>query len=999
MPVDIELPTVSSGPLLVSVEGFEVDFESSVLSERGEPLSVARLRHIRQGPVFHVIEGRPEDQPGDQPLKVVVRPGQLTRNARITARLFELPVESRRDAARIEAYKTLEAATQSTADESAELWRERAAMLQSAAAGLARAGAVEAQLWAEYLAGYAHYFPLAEYGQAAAIAKALRPRAREYGYPEIELMAAQLEGQVLIERDDGDTPDQARDKAERAQIVLQFASDLAAQLGYRFEQAWALNSRGIGYFYQDRYDKAEQKYQQALEIALGLRDSAFQNQVRGNLALVRERQGDLFGALAELREINALLSESGSDADLAHNWSELSRLYERLYLFPESIDAQSQALALWRQLNSAEGRGRSGLSLAHAYHAIGKTGAAVPLLIDAIGQMKSAGFARGLRDGYGLLADLYRSLGEHERMAAARERQEEFLSSDRQQAGHLYKKGLDALAQFPGEPARADRLFATAEMAASGVGDRGLELRAWLQRCALALDRTNSCASPELPAAVESWLPTAPPRQALEARYLLARNLDKLGQQDEAWALLERLVDELQFYRDSLPGVLGAWYWEGRTRIFEEYMELALRNSAEPSTRARRSLLAFNRLVNTSLGLPAAAGGEDTAETLADLRSLLAGLERAGPERAPDIHQAIDRRLLDLQMAATRPDMGFTDAGLQAALQGLPAGSALVAYYLAPGGAWAWLGDNEGLRLLSLESGPAIDEVLQRIRSGLRVVGNSRLDENLARAGTLLIRPLSVELPESVYLLAAGELAGFPFEAITVGGRPLGQDHTVINILSLQALARLAQPREAEPWHSVVLAGDPLTQVGGLPELPSARLELDGIAGVLADRELWSARGEQLGPELFGEPAFGQADVIHIASHARIDLEYPELSRLMVSGEEGERYLTPLDLRGRNISADLVVLSACETTGVNAWSFDSNLGFVSAFLDSGARAVVASLWPVADAFAADFMLAFYEAMIAGADAPAALASAKRLFMAGPPSGQIPDWPAFQIYIN
>jgi CHAT domain-containing protein len=168
---------------------------------------------------------------------------------------------------------------------------------------------------------------------------------------------------------------------------------------------------------------------------------------------------------------------------------------------------------------------------------------------------------------------------------------------------------------------------------------------------------------------------------------------------------------------------------------------------------------------------------------------------------------------------------------------------------------------------------------------------------------------------------------------------------------------------------------------------------LDGVS-------ISHARGKRLDSGLFRAPGFESADVIHIASHAEINLDYPELARLTVSTKDGdESFLTPLDLRGIAVVADLVVLSACETTGVNTYSFDSNLGFVSAFLQSGAGAVVATLWPVADGFAAEFVLDFYAAMVDGVSPPEALAQAKRRVFAEAAASGKSDWPAFQIYIN
>jgi CHAT domain-containing protein len=305
------------------------------------------------------------------------------------------------------------------------------------------------------------------------------------------------------------------------------------------------------------------------------------------------------------------------------------------------------------------------------------------------------------------------------------------------------------------------------------------------------------------------------------------------------------------------------------------------------------------------------------------------------------------------------------------------------------------------VKLISLGNNQEIKTALDRVRSGLRVVGNRYRADELALAGELLLGPIGEDLPETVYLMAAGSLAGFPFEALLHEGRYFGEDHQLIHILSLDVLHQAAPALgDAGNWQRIWMAGDPWSGRSDTPQLPSVSSELDGMAHLFEGRVVSRRSGAQLSPELFRDTEFASANLVHLASHAQINLEYPELSRLLLSSVGGTAvYVTPLDLGRASLSADLVVLSACETTGVNRFSFDSNLGFVPAFLNSGARAVVATLWPVSDAFAAEFVLQFYAAMLAGANAPMALRQVKRRYIADPEAGANLDWLAFQIYIN
>ena len=93
------------------------------------------------------------------------------------------------------------------------------------------------------------------------------------------------------------------------------------------------------------------------------------------------------------------------------------------------------------------------------------------------------------------------------------------------------------------------------------------------------------------------------------------------------------------------------------------------------------------------------------------------------------------------------------------------------------------------------------------------------------------------------------------------------------------------------------------------------------------------------------------------------------------------------------LQSQLVVLSACKTSGVNHFRFDSNLGFVTEFLHAGSKSVIASLWPVPDRQTATFMDNFYHLLAHGAAPADALIAAKRMSIDTAP---VRDWSAFQL---
>jgi CHAT domain-containing protein len=130
-----------------------------------------------------------------------------------------------------------------------------------------------------------------------------------------------------------------------------------------------------------------------------------------------------------------------------------------------------------------------------------------------------------------------------------------------------------------------------------------------------------------------------------------------------------------------------------------------------------------------------------------------------------------------------------------------------------------------------------------------------------------------------------------------------------------------------------------------------------------------------------------KAAVLHVACHGRWFIDGYWDSGLELAGTGGaSRWLSvgevqrDLDLRG----VQVVCLSACES-GVSAagpGSVDRYAGVDGAFLASGARAVVSTLWPVADAAAFLFSAGFYHALAGGATVASAYRNAVSLLRTG-----------------
>ncbi|MGD0756681.1 MAG: CHAT domain-containing tetratricopeptide repeat protein, partial [Bacteroidales bacterium] len=112
----------------------------------------------------------------------------------------------------------------------------------------------------------------------------------------------------------------------------------------------------------------------------------------------------------------------------------------------------------------------------------------------------------------------------------------------------------------------------------------------------------------------------------------------------------------------------------------------------------------------------------------------------------------------------------------------------------------------------------------------------------------------------------------------------------------------------------------------------------------------------------------GKYKVLHFATHAFVNSEKPELSGLLlaqdtIGGEDGVLYSG--EIYNLKLSANLVVLSACETGLGKIQKGEGIIGLTRALLYAGTKNIIVSLWKVTDESTSDLMVDFYKNSLAG----------------------------------
>ena len=127
----------------------------------------------------------------------------------------------------------------------------------------------------------------------------------------------------------------------------------------------------------------------------------------------------------------------------------------------------------------------------------------------------------------------------------------------------------------------------------------------------------------------------------------------------------------------------------------------------------------------------------------------------------------------------------------------------------------------------------------------------------------------------------------------------------------------------------------------------------------------------------------GQARVVHVASHAEADPAFPLHSRIYLwddpdADDDGVVHL--FEMQALRLPADLVVLSGCSTAAGQAQAGEGTIGLQYGVRAAGARAALATLWPVDDRATAEIVDTFYRGLAAGLPKDVALQQAQVAYL-------------------
>ncbi len=809
------------------------------------------------------------------------------------------------------------------------------------------------------------------------------------------------------------------------------ASALFHQLGERKDEAAALNNLGFASFSLGEPQPAEESYRQALAIRRTIGDRAGEAQALNNLAVLYRSLGEIDEALkayGEAREILATLDDRRQEAATLNN---LGVAYSAIGETERARVYLAQALELRRSVEDRRGEIVTLSNLGLLERMSGEAGKAVSFYSQALAaaratsDVRSEGIIRG-------------NLGETQ--AAAGRSAEALASFDQALALHrrtgdrsneavtLRRKGETLTAS--GQAAEALPLFEQALLASRALGDRINEALTLAARARALRDRREPGDLGNLERAASDAEAAITALESLRAR---------LGNPELRAAFLGSRSDIYELRVDILMRLAASRPGQGFDRA-----------AFEASEHARaRSLLDVLREsgaeIRTGIDLRLAARQRDLERRLAlkaDRRQTLLARGKADQAPSPEI------RTLEIESEQIRAELDNLDAEIRrrhpryadlthpgaASTQEVQAlldpGTLLLEYSLGRERSYLWAVDATVLHSFVLPGREEIERAARAFHEALSTPAPSTGGGNRKRLGQALSRmllgPVAGDLGDRrLVIVPDGALNYIPFDVLPDPRskdrpNPLVVRHEVVELPSASVLAaeRRETARRPRARELAIVLADPVFQADDPRVTPSgkrgpsvaprldrlrfSRQEARGIATLAPPGAVTTRLDFAAGRDFVLSGGLRDFRYIHFATHGVFDAERPDLSGLALSrvdpaGNPREGFLRLRDIYGLDLTADLVVLSGCQTALGKEIRGEGLLGLTRGFLYAGAARVVASLWWIDDRATAALMSAFYRGLWAEGLRPAAALRKARLSLARQHRFRDPSyWGAFVL---
>jgi tetratricopeptide (TPR) repeat protein len=938
--------------------------------------------------------------------------------------------------------------------QTAEIGKNRIAQLETALATLQSAGAKEWQAEVLLRIAATYYWVVNDAAAAASSARLAMEAFSEIGDPVGRAQAAMVHAAAAMEIATAAKAPRAHGRVEVVQSPLGHAVALLEsqalvlqQAGLRHAQAQALNFAGVGLFYQGDYGAARSRYEQAAAIFRSLGDATSAALPLQNIAHIDYDGGDYATAISSFKSALDVLDPVANPRQYVAVLINLATAQYVMGQFEGALRSLTSALEISEQRGFTTEQARSLHSLGMVYLVIGDRDRAQVFLERALELRRplASQDPRGLQTSLIRVGDLRRerddirgALSLHGQALEAalsppqKARALYAIGRDHEQNGafaaaaQAYKRGLDL--DVPQDfPVRVVLMGAYGAVQLRNGDDSG---RVLVERAAQMHEQQG-----DLDRAAENYVVLAEADRRRQQIALALGNAQKAIALYESQRLRAVNPDLRATYlanRAEAAELLGELYMTSWDRAASAREKERLASAALLAVEAgrQRAMEDFRSLADRAAAQDASEMSTLDAQLSAKRHRLATLLDQQSPpmDTIAQLRSEISLLRTRIDIAQSKgPDGQLTPdalrlpssvAEIQKTLQ--PRETVLV-YQLGTRQSRLWAVSREAISVAALGGRAQLEDAARELYGMWSTPAPVDAQRELAASRVILgDKPSWLHPGDRVVVVADGILRSLPFGAVPVVSangtlRRIATTNEVSFRPTLRSSGNSVWTGAATPANRILLVGDPTTpqrpsaatsaivvDPWALPPLPGSRREVQDIAAIATDWRSYVLLGaEATKPALLNMP-LDSFRTIHFATHARLDVQDPQLSSIALSSREAapaaaSSMLTVREIVGFKLNAETVVLSACEASLGKTYRGQLSFGLSEAFLLAGAQNVVGSLWRVSDDAAHEYMQRFYRSYVTSDATPAASARTAALDLARNPMFSHPYfWAAFAV---
>lgn len=332
--------------------------------------------------------------------------------------------------------------------------------------------------------------------------------------------------------------------------------------------------------------------------------------------------------------------------------------------------------------------------------------------------------------------------------------------------------------------------------------------------------------------------------------------------------------------------------------------------------------------------------------------------------------------------------------------------TAVLFYWTAPKRSWLWTITAAGVRSHELPPSARLEEQVLLYRKEIEKSMRDPLREGAEAPGSQLYQMLLGTAREAGGIARVTVIPDGPIHLINMESLPVPQPqpHFWLEDVTLSVAPSLTMLTASDPapatGEGLLLVGAPDAPDPEYPTLDSARKELTGIAAKFPALRKTVLQGGSATRTNYQKAGAERYALVHFAAHAEVGRVSPLDSAIILAREGDQFRLYAREVLGTpRLQARLVTISACSSAGTTSYAGEGLIGLSWAFLEAGARAVVAGLWDVSDSSSADLMTWLYEGIAAGREPDEALRAAKLRMLKGGDFRRPYYWAPYQVYVR